>query len=118
MAWLRIDDGMMEHPKILGLTDREFRVHMNALCYTGRRRDPHVPTQALTILQGGKEAFPDTVTHDKVAGYGGGQPGCGCKWTHVTTDYVDSSGRVEAATRAKRPDLVYIPVENRYPGVR
>lgn len=66
----------------------------------------------------GKEAFPDTVTHDKVAGYGGGQPGCGCKWTHVTTDYVDSSGRVEAATRAKRPDLVYIPVENRYPGVR
>ena len=52
MAWLRIDDGMMEHPKILGLSDREFRVHMNALCYTGRRRDPHVPTQALPILQG------------------------------------------------------------------
>lgn len=50
MAWLKIDDGMMEHPKILGLTDKEFRVHMHALCYTGRRREPHIHKTALPIL--------------------------------------------------------------------
>lgn len=33
MTWLRIDDKMLRHPKILELTDREFRVYMRALCY-------------------------------------------------------------------------------------
>ena len=51
MAWLKIDDGMMEHPKILGLSDREFRVHMKALGYTARRRDPHVPRKALPMFE-------------------------------------------------------------------
>lgn len=50
MAWIRVDDGMMEHPKILALSDREFRAHMAALCYTGRRRDPHIPVTSLHLF--------------------------------------------------------------------
>lgn len=33
MSWLRLDDKFGSHPKILALTDREFRAHVLALCY-------------------------------------------------------------------------------------
>lgn len=33
MSWLRIDDKFAQHPKMLDLSDREFRVHFAALCY-------------------------------------------------------------------------------------
>lgn len=33
MSWLRIDDKFAAHPKVLELTDREFRVHLQTLCY-------------------------------------------------------------------------------------
>jgi hypothetical protein len=36
MSWLRIDDGFLENEKIAGLTDRAFRLHMAALCYSAR----------------------------------------------------------------------------------
>lgn len=32
MAWLKIDDGFVEHEKVMGLSDRAFRLHMTALC--------------------------------------------------------------------------------------
>lgn len=36
MSWVRIDDGMPEHPKIVGLTDTAFRMHISALCHCSR----------------------------------------------------------------------------------
>ena len=33
MSWARLDDKFPRHPKIAGLTDREFRVHVTAICY-------------------------------------------------------------------------------------
>jgi hypothetical protein len=33
MAWLRIDDKFGQHPKVLALSDREFRIHITTLCY-------------------------------------------------------------------------------------
>jgi hypothetical protein len=36
MSWLRIDDGFVEHPKILDLSDRAFRLHLAGLCYSAR----------------------------------------------------------------------------------
>lgn len=33
MTWLRLDDRFANHPKILALSDREFRAHVLALCY-------------------------------------------------------------------------------------
>lgn len=36
MSWLKIDDGFAEHPKIIDLSDRAFRLHVAALCYTAR----------------------------------------------------------------------------------
>lgn len=33
MSWLRIDDAVMDHPKILMLNDAQFRLWMRGLCY-------------------------------------------------------------------------------------
>ena len=36
MTWLRIDDSFSEHPKVAGLSDRAFRVHVRAMVYAAR----------------------------------------------------------------------------------
>ena len=36
MTWVKLDDAFADHPKIVGLADRAFRVHVRALCYCGR----------------------------------------------------------------------------------
>ena len=36
MTWVKLDDNFTDHPKIVGLSDRAFRVHVRALCYCGR----------------------------------------------------------------------------------
>jgi hypothetical protein len=37
MAWLKIDDGFCEHPKIQPLSDKAFRLHVVAMCSCARR---------------------------------------------------------------------------------
>jgi hypothetical protein len=36
MTWLRLDDGFAEHPKVLVLSDKAFRLHVRAMCYCAR----------------------------------------------------------------------------------
>jgi len=36
MTWIKIDDSFPDHPKIIGLSDKAFRSHIQALCYCGR----------------------------------------------------------------------------------
>lgn len=44
MGWVRVDDGMMDHPKIISLSDAAFRLHMKALCWCSRfRTDGRIP---------------------------------------------------------------------------
>lgn len=33
MTWARLDDRFPQHPKVIGLTDRAFRAHVEAICY-------------------------------------------------------------------------------------
>jgi hypothetical protein len=35
-TWVKIDDSFPDHPKVIGLSDKAFRVHIEALCYCGR----------------------------------------------------------------------------------
>lgn len=35
MTWIKIDDAFPNHPKIVGLSDKAFRVHISGLCYCG-----------------------------------------------------------------------------------
>lgn len=53
MTWVRIDDGFAEHPKVHGLSDRAFRLHVTALCYCGRNlTDGAITIPALKMLLG------------------------------------------------------------------
>lgn len=36
MAWLKLDDGFAEHPKIEALSDLEVRIHIAAMCMSAR----------------------------------------------------------------------------------
>ncbi len=37
MAWLKIDDGFVEHERVDPLSDRAFRLHVGALCLCARK---------------------------------------------------------------------------------
>src|SRR4051794_16478784 len=36
MTWVRLDDAFADHPKVDGLSDPAFRLHVSALCHSGR----------------------------------------------------------------------------------
>ena len=36
MTWIRIDDNLPDHPKIIGLSDKAFRLYISMLCYSSR----------------------------------------------------------------------------------
>jgi hypothetical protein len=55
----------------------------------------------------GRDALPHELVHETEPTFREELVGCGVRYTHVSTDYAGSE--VEAATRAKRPDLPYIP---------
>lgn len=51
MPYLNLDDGFAEHPKIMGLSDGAFRLHVAALCYCARRMtDGDIPREAARTL--------------------------------------------------------------------
>lgn len=49
MTWVKLDDGFTDHPKVVGLSDKAFRVHVRALCYCARFA-PGVGTIPATAL--------------------------------------------------------------------
>ncbi len=51
MSWVRLDDGLSDNPKLVGLSDRAFRVYINGLCYCARNlTDGLVPVGATRSL--------------------------------------------------------------------
>jgi hypothetical protein len=51
MAWLKLDDGFVEHPRIEPLTDRAFRLHVAALCQCARKlTDGHISLKDARML--------------------------------------------------------------------
>jgi hypothetical protein len=44
VTWVKLDDGFADSPKVIGLSDRAFRVHVRALCYASAHlTDGYVP---------------------------------------------------------------------------
>lgn len=44
MAWVKLDDQFPDHPKVDGLSDGAFRLHVSGLCHAGRYlTDGHIP---------------------------------------------------------------------------
>jgi hypothetical protein len=47
MTWARIDDQFADHPKVIGLSDRAFRIHIRGICYAARQlTDGFIPLSA------------------------------------------------------------------------
>lgn len=47
-------------------------------------------------------------THERCLGYGDQPPGCGVRWTHITSTYL--SAGIDEHLASERPDLILIPV--------
>ena len=55
MTWVKIDDGFPDHPKVFGLSDLAFRVHISALCYSGKYlTDGFLPMALVSRFANGK----------------------------------------------------------------
>lgn len=51
MAYIKLDDGWPEHPKILSLSDTARVLYVNALCYANRRlTDGEIPLAAVRLI--------------------------------------------------------------------
>jgi len=49
MTWIKIDDSFPNHPKVIGLSDKAFRIHISGLCYCGTYlTDGYVPMTAVS----------------------------------------------------------------------
>jgi hypothetical protein len=61
MSWARIDDSFPEHPKIQRISDKAYRLHVNALCYCNRNLTDGVLSTAAVRAQ--KTAIRATKRH-------------------------------------------------------
>lgn len=51
MSWVRIDDRFPRHPKIVGLSDAAFRLHVTGLCYCAEHlTDGRITKMAVRLL--------------------------------------------------------------------
>ena len=51
MTWIRIDDNLPDHPKLIGLPDNAFRLYISLLCYSSRYlTDGFIPSPAADRL--------------------------------------------------------------------
>lgn len=53
MSWARLDDDFPQHPKVIGLSDGAFRLHVTAICYATRNlTDGKITTAIAKFLNG------------------------------------------------------------------
>ena len=85
--WVRLDDAFPQHPKVIGLTDRAFRAHVEGLCYAARYlTDGHLP-------HGFTGQYADVL--DELTAAGVWRRGAGGRIT--VHDYLDWNPPAEAA---------------------
>jgi len=69
MAWVRLDDNAMDHPKIVALSDGAFRLWVRGLTYCQRYlTDGLIPVSALRLFPGSSRARIEELTHSNAGG--------------------------------------------------
>jgi len=62
MTWAKLSDDFWCHPSIVGLSDRAFRLHVTAICWSAAlETDGQVPRSVLPILRGSAAAVRELV---------------------------------------------------------
>lgn len=103
MTWLKIDDGFGEHPKILGLSDSAFRLHVTALCYCARNlTDGFVSALALRSVGANAKLTRPNSTASTLIKAGLWIPGNDGHWIKDYLDYNPSKAHVERERTAAR----------------
>jgi hypothetical protein len=94
--WVKIDNGLPDHPKVIGLSDAAFRLYVTGICYSSRfLTDGNLPEAALRRL-GGAEAAQELVKAGLLAETSGG--------AQIASygEYQQSKETVEAKKEANR----------------
>ena len=100
MAWARIDDQYAEHPRIVGLTDRSFRLQTAAICLANRKlTDGHLGDADTRVLLALTKATKRHIEELIAAGV----------WTknghgYVIRDYLDWNPDAETVKERRRKD--------------
>lgn len=71
MAWVRMDDQFADHPKVVGLSDAAFRLHITGICYAARQETDGVIPRAAAFVNRKRamELVGAGVWHEHTAGY-------------------------------------------------
>ena len=66
MGWVRIDDNFSDHPKVIGLSDKAFRLFITGLCYSNRQlTDGLLPYQIVMAWVGDDPNKPSDELEDQ-----------------------------------------------------
>lgn len=53
MTWVKIDDRLPEHPKVIGLSDKAFRLYVTSICFASTNKtDGEIPPAAISRMGG------------------------------------------------------------------
>jgi hypothetical protein len=96
VTWVRIDDALPEHPKVAGLSDAAFRVHVSALCYSARNLTDGFIGDGLQKLYGWQRRARELVEA------GLWEPEAGGHRIHDYLDYNPAASTVEEERAAAR----------------
>ena len=112
-TYIRLHDGMPDHPKVVGLTDAAFRLYVEALCWCSRHLTDGVVTAAALRRLGGWS--PEAVVELAAAGlteadepshvrsHNGSQDALPTTWLiHDYTEHQRTADEVAGFRRAKR----------------
>ena len=66
MGWVRVDDNFADHPKIIALSDKAFRLFITGLCYSNRQlTDGVIPYQIVSAWVGDDPFKPSDELEDQ-----------------------------------------------------
>jgi hypothetical protein len=66
MGWVRLDDNFADHPKVIALSDKAFRLFITGLCYSNRQlTDGVIPYQIVTAWVGDDPMKPSDELEDQ-----------------------------------------------------
>ena len=98
-TYIRLHDGMPDHPKVVGLSDAAFRLYVEAMCWCGRHLTDGAVTTAAMRRMGGWS--PESV--QELADATLIEQGSGTDWlVHDYTEHQRTAAAVAAIKRAKR----------------
>ena len=94
--WVKIDNGLPDHPKVIGLSDAAFRLYVTGICYSSRFLTDGELSSAVLRRLGGAEAAQELVKAGLLAETAGG--------AQIASygEYQQSKETVEAKKEANR----------------